>query len=291
MKIIFLASESMGTRSMATYLKTEEVSILLDPGVALAPIRGGYTPHKIEIEKLGEHWRRIKERAKRSDILIITHYHYDHLNPQEPEIYRSKKVLLKNPERFINPNQRRRALKFIESIRNMAKSIKYADGRQFKIGRTKIRFSPPLFHGFNDRSGYVLSVLIEDGRDKFLFTSDIQGPVTENQLKFILENKPDFLYLDGPSTYMLGRGYPDKFFKLSIGNLLTIIERGFVKYLIVDHHLLRETDWMKRIHSLFRKAKGRGIKILNAAEFMGEEVLILEARRRKLYCDSKDGAL
>ena len=165
MKIEFLASESMGIRSMATFVETSDVSILIDPGVALVPIRGGYPPHKLEIEKLEDHWNRIKRASTKSRIMIVTHYHYDHLNPQEPEIFKSKGVFLKNPERFINFNQRRRASEFVKLIKDIVIFLKFADGEKYKIGKTKIRFSEPLFHGYNNRSGYVLSLSIDDGMD------------------------------------------------------------------------------------------------------------------------------
>ena len=45
MKIKPVASDSMGTRSMATYVETKDVKIFIDPGVALGPSRYGLPPH------------------------------------------------------------------------------------------------------------------------------------------------------------------------------------------------------------------------------------------------------
>ncbi|MEW6329676.1 MAG: MBL fold metallo-hydrolase, partial [Candidatus Micrarchaeota archaeon] len=80
MKITPLAFDSLGTRSMCTFIETKDVNILIDPGVALAPSRYGLPPHSLELERLAEHWRTIKEHARSADIMIITHYHYDHHN-------------------------------------------------------------------------------------------------------------------------------------------------------------------------------------------------------------------
>ncbi|MDK2464732.1 MAG: MBL fold metallo-hydrolase, partial [Candidatus Korarchaeota archaeon] len=73
-----LAFDSMGVRSMATYVETRDVSLLIDPGVALAPRRFGLPPHDVERERLRSLARVIEEHARRARILVVTHYHYDH---------------------------------------------------------------------------------------------------------------------------------------------------------------------------------------------------------------------
>ena len=80
MKIVPLAAESLGVRSSATFVETTDVRILIDPGVSLAPVRFGLPPHPLEIRAMNESWRTIKEYAARSDILVITHYHFDHFD-------------------------------------------------------------------------------------------------------------------------------------------------------------------------------------------------------------------
>lgn len=49
MKVIPLAFESMGVRSMATFVETDQ-KILIDPGTSIAPKRFGYPPYKTEFE-------------------------------------------------------------------------------------------------------------------------------------------------------------------------------------------------------------------------------------------------
>ena len=60
MEFIPLAEESLGVRSVAAYLATGDVKILLDTGISLAPKRYGLPPHPREVERakqLREGWR------------------------------------------------------------------------------------------------------------------------------------------------------------------------------------------------------------------------------------------
>src|SRR5436853_585901 len=44
MRVIPLAAESLGVRSMATYVEAGDLGILIDPGATLAPTRWGLPP-------------------------------------------------------------------------------------------------------------------------------------------------------------------------------------------------------------------------------------------------------
>ena len=44
-RIVPLAFDSFGVRSMATFVETDDLKVLIDPGVALAPVRYGLEPH------------------------------------------------------------------------------------------------------------------------------------------------------------------------------------------------------------------------------------------------------
>ena len=52
MKIIPIASDSIGIRSMATYVETKHCKILIDPSAAIGQKRYGLKPHKKEIDTL-----------------------------------------------------------------------------------------------------------------------------------------------------------------------------------------------------------------------------------------------
>ncbi len=282
MEIIPIASDSAGTRSMATFVRTKDCSILIDPGVALGPSRYRLPPHPLELQKLEEDWTNIKRYAKKADIMAVTHYHYDHHNPNEPEIYRDKITLLKHRKKKINLSQKKRAGFFIEKLRGIPRHIEYSDSREFVFGSTRIKFSDPVFHGTNSRLGYVTEVSIKEikeGGSTFVFTSDVEGPGTDDQVDFILEENPDILYLDGPLSYMLGYRYSKASLDISVENIIKILKKTRVEKLIIDHHLLRDMKWKERISKVFKEKK----TILTAAAFSGLENTMLEARRKELY--------
>ena len=283
MEVFPIAADSLGTRSMATLVKTKDCNILIDPGVALGPLRYGLPPHPLEVQRMDEHWGAVKKFAKKSDILIVTHYHYDHHNPNEPDIYRDKTVFLKHPEAKINKSQKGRANLFLERLGDLPKTLQYSDGKEFSFGATKIRFSNPVFHGTNSRLGYVTEVSIKEGDFGFVFTSDVEGPSVDEQAKFILDEDPDLVYLDGPMSYMLGYRYSKASLAYSISNIIDILEKTKIEKLIVDHHFLRDMNWKDRIKDVFITAAKQDVKVLTAAEYLGLENEMLEARREELY--------
>jgi len=283
MEVIPLAFDSLGTRSMSTFVKTENLKILIDPGVSLAPSRFGLPPHPIELKTLEKHWQRIVEFGLKSDVLIVTHYHYDHHNPWEHlDIYEQKIVFLKHPEENINYSQKRRASFFLEQIRDLPKRLEYADGKSFKFKKTRIEFSPPVFHGTNPRLGYVIETLIDDGKHRLIHTSDVEGPSQDDQLDFILRNEPNLVILDGPLSYMMYR-FGVQALKKSIHNMIRIIEETPVEYLIVDHHFLRDLKYKERLEPVIKIAKKNECRVITAAEFLGVKLNMLEAHRKDLY--------
>ena len=283
MKVTPIAADSLGTRSMATLVKTKDCSIIIDPSVALAPLRYRLSPHPLELQKLDEHWDKIKELSKKSDVLVVTHYHYDHHNPDIPEIYEGKTVFLKHPTKKINKSQRGRAKHFLEQLGELPVVIHYSDGREFSFGKTKIKFSKPVFHGTNNRLGYVTEVCVEEKDKCFVFTSDVEGPSINDQVKFIIEENPDLVYLDGPMTYMLGYRYSKASLMQSIKNIMLIFVKTKIEKLIVDHHFLRDIRWGNRMNEVYTAAEKHDVKVMTAAEYLGLENVMLEARRKELY--------
>ena len=283
MKVIPLAFDSLGTRSMSTFVETKDVKILIDPACDLAPKRFGLPPHPLEEKRLKEHWANITRHAKASDILIITHYHYDHHSPEKnTAIYKNKTVLVKHPTEKINASQKARASLFLGKIRKTAREVKYSDGEKMKFGKTVLEFSPPVFHGKDSKLGYVTEVFIDDGY-RFLYTSDVEGCNVKEQTDFILEKEPNLLIMDGPLTSLLGFKYSYDDLNGAVKNLIEIVKTCPLDAMIIDHHLLRDLKWKERIGKVFEQARKRNIKIQTAAEFMGEPIDMLEAHRRELY--------
>ncbi|WP_230739093.1 hypothetical protein [Methanooceanicella nereidis] len=272
----------MGARSMCTYVRTHDVSMIIDPSVALGPRRYNKPPHPIEIRAMSEMWDKIRKYAFSADVIIITHYHYDHHNPEYADLFKNKILLTKHPSENINKSQTKRAAYFFDSIKDIPSEIFYSDGDSFTFGGTRADFSKAVPHGINSKLGYVTEVCIDDG-ERFVYTSDVEGPSLPEQADFIIESDPDVLYCDGPMTYMLGFRYPQKNLDLSIGNLIRMIESTRVQKIVLDHHLLRDIRWRERMRTLIAYARASGTDVMTAAEFMGMPDLVYEARRSELY--------
>lgn len=268
---------------MCTQVITEDVNILIDPSVSLAPIRFGYPPHSIELKRMNNSWEEILGLSEEAGIIILTHYHFDHFSWEKPSQFKNKLLFIKHPTEKINFSQKSRAKYFLEKIKGLPKQIEYADNKEFQFGKTKIKFSRPAFHGTNNRLGYVIEVLISDDNENFIFTSDVEGPAVKEQTDFILENKPDVIILDAPMTYMLGHHYSYKSLDVAIKNLIRIINETPVKTLILDHHLMRDLKYKEYLAPVFKAGEEKKVKVITAAEFAGKEIEMLEARRKELY--------
>ncbi len=283
MRVELIAADSMGTRSMATYVETPDMRLLIDPGVALGPKRYGLPPHPLEVKKMEQDWERIKSFAERSQVIAVTHYHYDHHVPGEPWIYQDKLTLLKHPTSNINRSQRERAGHFLERLGELPEKIEYSDGRSFTFGDTRLVFSSAVYHGTGPRLGYVTEVAVHHGEECFLFSSDVEGPSVDAQVEFMLTQRPTLAYIDGPMSYMLGYRYARSSLELALKNLLRLLEQHQLRTLVLDHHLLRDLEWRQKLSPLFRASEKLGKQVLSAAQYAGAEESMLEARRKQLY--------
>ena len=284
MRILPLAFDSLGTRSMATLVETPDLRILIDPGVALGPSRYGLPPHPIEKQRLREHKQKIKVAAKEADVLIITHYHFDHYLRDAPEIYEDKLLLIKDPESWINESQRNRARELLSKIEGKPLAIKIADKREFYFGNTKIKFSQPFPHGREGtKLGFVLMCLIESEGQKVLFSSDIGGPSYPPTAEWIIKHAPDLLIIDGPATLFIGWKEPLETLLKANELLIGILDQVRPRKVIIDHHIVRDLEWKEKIRPVIEAASREGICVETAAEFLGIKPDFLEAKRRELY--------
>jgi len=275
MKIIPLAFESFGTRGMCTWIDTGDARILVDPGVNLAPMRFGLPPHPIELERKKEHWASIEAFARQSDVLIVTHYHFDHINPEGLHVFRGKVALVKHPHRNINHNQEQRAEEIIPVLQSAATELHYADGKEFRFGNTHLLFSPAVHHGTHPRV-CTIQVALSDGDSTLVHTSDVVGAELAEHVEFILQRRPEIVIVDGPN-FSLKRPATD--------GIVEIITRTDVRTVVVDHHLLRDERWKAQMAQVYRVAESKSVRVLSAAEFMGKENDLLEARRPRLYTE------
>ena len=278
MNIIPLASDSLGVRSMATYVETKDCKILIDPSAALGPKRYGLPPSQKEQEALFKIKVKIAERAEQCDVLTISHYHYDHYDPNEV-FYKGKKVFAKNISQDINKSQKQRGTDLKNMVENIC-DLEYCDDSTHQIGDATITFSPPFFHGpENVRLGYVIMTTIDDGKKRILHSSDVQGPVTNSAKDYILDQKPDLLIMDGPPSIFLGWKFSKQSLQDASDNLVEIIKTLGCQ-VILDHHLLRDLKYLEVFSEPYKVGKE---KVKTFAEYLGKENNTLEAHRKELW--------
>jgi uncharacterized protein len=290
-KIVPLAFESMGVRSMATFIETDQ-KILVDPGTSIAPKRFGFPPWKDEFDALHETRAHLQKYAAKASIITISHYHHDHFTPfslgryldsspkYAEEIYSDKKLLIKHPTSQINKSQQKRARDFLKNLKVLGnRDISYADGNTFEIGDTLFKFSNPLPHGpEGSRMGFVIATTIEWDGEKVMHASDVQGPIYEGSKQFIIDEKPNTVILSGPPTYLEGFALEERDIKKARDNLTEIARE--IPRVVVDHHLLRDINCFDFLNTVREESDG---EILVASELLGKEPYLLEARRKEFY--------
>lgn len=282
MQIIPIASESLGVRSMATFVKTKDVSIMIDPSAALCPRRYKLPPHKLEEDALQKAKQKIRFFTLKSDIVTISHYHFDHYNPDET-FYKGKKVLAKDIHHHINKSQQKRGTEFQEKNQENCELIN-ADDTSYTIGDTQLFCSPAFFHGpENVRVGYVMMVTIRDKTKTVVHASDVQGPVTKEATAYIINQQPDILIMDGPPTNLLGFRFSKKSLLDATQNLIAIIKKTNCQ-VILDHHLLRDLQYKKRFSKPYEMYNN---KINSFAEFNHKKNNFLEANRKNIWYENQ----
>ncbi|BEP17685.1 MBL fold metallo-hydrolase [Pyrofollis japonicus] len=286
-KVKILGADSFGSRSMATSLEVGGVKILIDPGVSYAPRRYGLPPHPVEIARLNEIKERILGEISDADIVIITHYHYDHYlyKPEDVEYYRGKVLLIKDPSSNINVSQRIRAHRLLKTnkVSEIAKSINILDSSTYIVDKDFVVVgSPPVPHGAEgSKLGYVVMVLISCCGEKIVHASDVQGPMSRKALDVILSWKPSLVIISGPPTYFAGIKVEEDKVNQGLSNLRKLVES--VDTVIVDHHFARDLNYPSYLEELRSINK----RVMSAAEYMGYPIELLEARRKELWKKEK----
>lgn len=333
--------DSLGAKSSCTFVKTPDVSVLIDPGAAvMQPSFPASLMKKLYWYRQAQ--RTIKRAAKNADVVVISHYHYDHFTDFDRSLYDGKLLLAKNPNEYINDSQRERAESFfgnlchefgeveLESIlqerkrktysnplndiphardkdfgdynhrrrellriglkwfKNRASNwnsakwipelkfsdieVKFPEDKEFKFGRTKLRFTPPMFHGIEfSRVGWVFATIVEYKGEKLIHSSDLDGPIIEDYADWIIRENPDVLILDGPMTYMRGYLLTKITMKRVMVNAVRILKESDVKLLIYDHHLPREPRFREHTQELWDAGMQAHKKVLTAAEYLGKK--------------------
>src|SRR6266446_8672109 len=126
MKIIPLAADSLGVRSMATYVEAGGTGVLIDPGATLAPARYGLPPSQEEWDALKRANDRISAYAARARYVFVSHYHEDHFR-SDPSTYAGRVVLVKDPRRMVSGRQAKRGEELWRALGPVARVVS-ADG-------------------------------------------------------------------------------------------------------------------------------------------------------------------
>ena len=115
MKLIPIWSDSLGAKSFSFYMETDKHKIFIDPGVAI--MQSSYPANRdLLAEWYDKAYKKIRKYLSESDIVIITHYHYDHYlsEREDMRLYKDKRLLIKDPNKYINDSQWKRSREFLQ---------------------------------------------------------------------------------------------------------------------------------------------------------------------------------
>ena len=281
MKIVPLAADSLGVRSMATYVEAGSVSMLIDPGATLAPSRYNFPPTDAEWDALRRANDRISAYARRAKVVFVSHYHEDHFR-SDPATYSGRRVIAKDPNRMVAGLQARRAAALWRAVAPVAR-LESADSMRHKDDGIELRMSPPLPHGLEGGPlGYLVAITIVDPaeREKFVFASDVQGPLSPVAAAYLMQERPTLVYLSGPPSYMeheVGTAAIDR----GIDHLLRLMDRTGCR-VIMDHHAMRDAGYEERFARLWETKR-----VVTAARFLGMDDTPLEMRRHREWAATR----
>ena len=118
--------DSLGAKSASIAIRTSAGLVVIDPGAA--EMQPSYPLPPSEKRRLRrEAIERIMSFAREARVIVITHYHYDHHTLPGDEdagscrdVYLGKRLLIKDPNRYINESQWHRARRFLELLLSLA---------------------------------------------------------------------------------------------------------------------------------------------------------------------------
>ncbi len=298
-EVVPLAAESLGVRSFCTLVKTPDLRLVLDPSAALA-MRERLEPHPFEYQILIKSLERIFIESKKADVLSISHYHYDHVRPgftdfrynlssreELQRLFDGKTILAKDNRENINASQRRRGFYFEKDVKPTSEKIHWSDGSTFDFGATKVICSKPLSHGPSDtKLGYVVATTIEYEGNSVMFAPDLQGPIVQEDLAYILSASPDLLLVGGPPLYL--KKFEEHHRRSAFQSLTKLVTE--IPLVVVDHHLMRSKDWLEWLSPIKTAAERVSNQILSVADSLGVESRCLESMRSTLYSDHPPGS-
>jgi predicted metallo-beta-lactamase superfamily hydrolase len=272
----YVAFDSFGVKSMCVRVETPDITVTIDPGAA---VEANSFPLPIQKRNalLDEYHEAVRASCAKSQAIVISHYHLDHLQlSRESDMYGGKTLLARDPA-IMSAKQADTAARFFKMIDGLPEQKVWADGRKFKFRKTAIEFSPAVWHGARDAEpGTVIMTAVNRGKEKVLITSDVGGPLEPVTTDIICSAKAQTVVLDGYPTYHLGQFATDYDLVRSIVNLCRILAAPGLKTLVVDHHICRDYRYPAFFKLAYEKAKQLKKQFGTAAEVMGRTSAVLE---------------
>src|SRR5205814_2229940 len=152
--------------------------------------------------------------------------------------------------RMIGGAQARRGLALWKALEGQA-TVESADGWHRRDSAIELTVSPPLPHGVDGTSlGHVVGLVVSDRaqRERFVFASDVQGPLSAVAAAWVIQQRPTLLYLSGPPSY-IERDLPAGAVQRGMDNLQRVLDATGCR-VIMDHHALRDPAFASRFESL-----------------------------------------
>jgi hypothetical protein len=188
---------------------------------------------------------------------------------------RRKEVLMKGRKRFEKYAKKWSSYEQLPEIKSDEVNITFPEGETFVFGKTKLRFTKPLFHGIEYAGvGWVIATIIEYDDKKILHSSDVSGPMIEDYADFIIKENPSILFLDGPTTYLFGYILNRINLDRTINNMVRIIKEIDADVIIYDHHLTREKKFREHTKEVWETAIQTDKKVVTAAEYLGKKTVV-----------------
>jgi predicted metallo-beta-lactamase superfamily hydrolase len=125
--------------------------------------------------------------------------------------------------------------------------------------------------------------VVEHEDERFMFAPDVQGPMSTHTLELIKKAEPTVIMLGGPPFYLGGFRVDMAQLEQGLRNLESIVQA--VPVVILEHHALRDESWKQKIDKVYQQASKAEHSIMTAAEYLGNENVFLESKRKQLYRD------
>lgn len=268
-QITIIGAESLGARSMATVVQTDDRTVLIDPGVALAPKRSGLPPHPREVEAADRVREAVLAWLPRATDVVVTHFHGDHMPLADADPYQVSLSAFVLPDDCMvwlpgeggqsgRSRVRRRAL-----AQALGRLLPSAEGKDDGV----VACAGPFPHGGG--SGTVMMVAVREGDACFVHASDTQL-LSSEAVRWVLGWRPSMVYSSGPPLYLPEVSWEEA----DLARTHAASSAAATEMLVIDHHPLRGVGGLRWVED----AGG-----VTAAGFMGVRPTPLEARRAELW--------